>query len=167
MQLPFRMHWKRVNNSPKMDSFLSYQQAKLLIVKSVIKVNRLFSTFLMGFSKDLIASILQKTIFGVEPTGLFYWNKIVNFAKQLMAWQHCPTPHYLKNMIGTELKNQWSLCLDFIRDNVSKAVFDTWFSVAEPVSLEETANRSRYMGIVTIGLIAGTVVLLTAFRRKK
>ena len=46
-------------------------------------------------------------------------------------------PHYLKNMIGTELKNQWSLCLDFIRDNVSKAVFDTWFSVAEPVSLED------------------------------
>ena len=40
-------------------------------------------------------------------------------------------------MIGTELKNQWSLCLDFIRDNVSKAVFDTWFSVAEPVSLED------------------------------
>ena len=39
-------------------------------------------------------------------------------------------------MIGTELKNQWSLCLDFIRDNVSKAVFDTWFSVTEPVSLE-------------------------------
>ena len=55
-----------------MDSFLSYQQAKLLIVKSVIKINRLFSTFLMGFFKDLIASILQKTIFGVEPTGLFY-----------------------------------------------------------------------------------------------
>ena len=39
-------------------------------------------------------------------------------------------------MIGTELKNQWSLCLEFIRDNVSKAVFDTWFSVTEPVSLE-------------------------------
>lgn len=54
-----------------------------------------------------------------------------------MERQHCPTPHYLKNMIGTELKNQWSLCLDFIRDNVSKAVFDTWFSVAEPVSLED------------------------------
>lgn len=39
-------------------------------------------------------------------------------------------------MTGTELKNQWSLCLDFIRDNVSPAVFDTWFSVAEPVSME-------------------------------
>ena len=39
-------------------------------------------------------------------------------------------------MIGTELKNQWSLCLDFIRDNVSKAVFDTWFTVVEPESLE-------------------------------
>ena len=39
-------------------------------------------------------------------------------------------------MIGTELKNQWSLCLDFIRDNVSEAVFDTWFSVTEPVSLD-------------------------------
>ena len=41
-----------------------------------------------------------------------------------------------KKMIGTELKNQWSLCLDFIRDNVTKADFDTWFSVTEPVSLE-------------------------------
>ena len=39
-------------------------------------------------------------------------------------------------MTGTELKNQWSLCLDFIHDNVSEAVFDTWFSVVEPVSLE-------------------------------
>ena len=39
-------------------------------------------------------------------------------------------------MIGTELKNQWSLCLDFIRDNVTKAVFDTWFTVVEPESLE-------------------------------
>ena len=39
-------------------------------------------------------------------------------------------------MTGTELKNQWSLCLDFIRDNVSPAVFDTWFSVAEPVSMD-------------------------------
>ena len=39
-------------------------------------------------------------------------------------------------MTGIELKNQWSLCLDFIRDNVSKVVFDTWFSIVEPVSLE-------------------------------
>ena len=39
-------------------------------------------------------------------------------------------------MTGTELKNQWSLCLDFIRDNVPNTVFDTWFSVTEPVSLE-------------------------------
>ena len=39
-------------------------------------------------------------------------------------------------MTRTELKDQWSLCLDFIRDNVSETIFDTWFSVAEPVSLE-------------------------------
>ena len=39
-------------------------------------------------------------------------------------------------MTGIELKNQWSLCLEFIRDNVSKVVFDTWFSIVEPVSLE-------------------------------
>lgn len=39
-------------------------------------------------------------------------------------------------MKGAELTNQWSLCLDFIRDNVSKSVFDAWFSVISPVSLE-------------------------------
>ena len=41
-----------------------------------------------------------------------------------------------KKMTGEELKNQWSLCLDFIRDNVSEGVFDAWFSVINPVSLE-------------------------------
>lgn len=45
-------------------------------------------------------------------------------------------PYQPGKMTGTELKNQWSLCLDFIRDNVSEVVFDTWFSVVEPVSLE-------------------------------
>ena len=39
--------------------------------------------------------------------------------------------------------------------------------VTEPVSLEETANRSRYMGIVTIGLIAGIAVVLAVARRRK
>ena len=39
-------------------------------------------------------------------------------------------------MTGNELKQNWNLCLDFIRDNVSKVVFDTWFSIVEPVSLE-------------------------------
>ena len=39
-------------------------------------------------------------------------------------------------MTGKELNNQWSLCLDFIRDNVSEGVFDAWFSVIKPVSLE-------------------------------
>ena len=38
---------------------------------------------------------------------------------------------------------------------------------SEPISLEETAKRSRYMGIATIALIAGIVVLLTAGRRRK
>ena len=39
--------------------------------------------------------------------------------------------------------------------------------LTEPVSVEETAKRSRYMGIATIALIAGIVVLLTAGRRRK
>ena len=39
--------------------------------------------------------------------------------------------------------------------------------VTEPVSLEETANRSRYMGIVTIGLIAGIALVLAVARRRK
>ena len=39
-------------------------------------------------------------------------------------------------MTGKELKIKWELCLDFIRDNVSKATFDTWFTVIDPVSLE-------------------------------
>ena len=38
---------------------------------------------------------------------------------------------------------------------------------SEPVSLEETANRSRYMGIVTIGLIAGIALVLAVARRRK
>lgn len=39
-------------------------------------------------------------------------------------------------MKGAELKKQWNLCLDFIRDNVTKSVFDAWFTVISPVSLE-------------------------------
>lgn len=39
-------------------------------------------------------------------------------------------------MSGTELNKQWGLCLDFIRDNVSKSVFDTWFTVIVPISFE-------------------------------
>lgn len=39
-------------------------------------------------------------------------------------------------MKGIELDNKWKSCLDFIRDNVSKASFDTWFSVVSPVSME-------------------------------
>ena len=39
--------------------------------------------------------------------------------------------------------------------------------VTEPVSLEETANRSRYMGIVTIRLIAGIALVLAVARRRK
>ena len=55
---------------------------------------------------------------------------------QLMERHQIVRPNPPKNMTGTELKNQWSLCLDFIRDNVPNSVFDTWFSVTEPVSLE-------------------------------
>ena len=36
-----------------------------------------------------------------------------------------------------------------------------------PVSPEETAGRSRYMGFVTIGLIAGVVVVLAVGKRRK
>ena len=36
-----------------------------------------------------------------------------------------------------------------------------------PVSPEETAGRSRYMGFVTIGLIAGVVVVLAVGKRKR
>ena len=39
-------------------------------------------------------------------------------------------------MTGFELTTKWNLCLDFIRDNVSKTVFDAWFSVINPISME-------------------------------
>ena len=39
-------------------------------------------------------------------------------------------------MTGNELTTKWELCLDFIRDNVSKSVFDAWFSVINPVQIE-------------------------------
>ena len=39
-------------------------------------------------------------------------------------------------MTGNELKTKWDLCLGFIRDNVTESVFDAWFSVISPVSLE-------------------------------
>jgi len=42
----------------------------------------------------------------------------------------------LNIMKGIELDNNWKSCLDFIRDNVSKSAFDTWFSVVRPVSME-------------------------------
>ncbi len=37
-------------------------------------------------------------------------------------------------MSNTELQKKWELCLDFIRDNVSRPVFDTWFTVVSPLS---------------------------------
>lgn len=37
-------------------------------------------------------------------------------------------------MSANELQKKWGLCLDFIRDNVSKPVFETWFTVVFPVS---------------------------------
>lgn len=40
-------------------------------------------------------------------------------------------------MTGNELKTNWDLCLDFIRDNVSETIFKTWFSVIEPVSMDK------------------------------
>ena len=39
-------------------------------------------------------------------------------------------------MTGNELKSKWDICLGFIRDNVTESVFDAWFSVISPVSLE-------------------------------
>lgn len=42
-----------------------------------------------------------------------------------------------KKMSKTELNKKWELCLDFIRDNVSKPVFETWFTVVSPVSYIE------------------------------
>ena len=39
--------------------------------------------------------------------------------------------------------------------------------LTEPVSVEETAKRSRYMGIATIALVVGIVMLLMAGRRRK
>ncbi len=40
-------------------------------------------------------------------------------------------------MSNTELNKKWELCLDFIRDNVSAPVFETWFTVVSPVSFIE------------------------------
>ena len=39
-------------------------------------------------------------------------------------------------MSGTELITKWNNCLDFIRDNVTDAVFNAWFTVIKPISLE-------------------------------
>ena len=39
--------------------------------------------------------------------------------------------------------------------------------LTEPVSVEETAKRSRYMGIATIALVVGIAMLLMAGRRRK
>ena len=50
----------------------SYQQAFSLIFRVILKINRLFSTILIRFSKCLIPNILQKTFFRVGQTGLVY-----------------------------------------------------------------------------------------------
>ena len=39
-------------------------------------------------------------------------------------------------MSGTELIAKWDDCLDFLRDNVTDAVFNAWFTVIKPISLE-------------------------------
>lgn len=41
-------------------------------------------------------------------------------------------------MSSTELQKNWELCLDFIRDNVEKPVFDAWFTVIIPISFEDS-----------------------------
>ena len=37
-------------------------------------------------------------------------------------------------MSGTELIQKWDNCLVFIRDNVSEAVYNAWFTVIKPIS---------------------------------
>lgn len=39
-------------------------------------------------------------------------------------------------MSGTELIQKWDNCLVFIRDNVSEAVYNAWFTVIKPISME-------------------------------
>jgi chromosomal replication initiator protein len=39
-------------------------------------------------------------------------------------------------MSGTELIQKWDKCLVFIRDNVSEAVYNAWFTVIKPISME-------------------------------
>ncbi|MCQ2064392.1 MAG: chromosomal replication initiator protein DnaA [Bacteroidaceae bacterium] len=39
-------------------------------------------------------------------------------------------------MTGKELTQKWNDCLDFIRDNVSAAVYETWFTVVSPLKME-------------------------------
>lgn len=38
--------------------------------------------------------------------------------------------------MNSELKEKWNACLGFIRDNVEPAVYSTWFTILEPLSLE-------------------------------
>lgn len=40
-------------------------------------------------------------------------------------------------MMGSELKEKWSGCLEFIQDNVTPSIFNTWFAEIKPLKLED------------------------------
>src|SRR5574344_2390873 len=40
-------------------------------------------------------------------------------------------------MMVSELKEKWSGCLEFIRDNVTPSIFNTWFAEIKPLKLED------------------------------
>ncbi len=39
--------------------------------------------------------------------------------------------------MNDDLKNRWAKCCEFIRDNIGKSRFDTWFSPSRPISFED------------------------------
>ena len=39
-------------------------------------------------------------------------------------------------MSNSELNTKWNSCLEFIQDNVEPMVYETWFTILKPVSLE-------------------------------
>ena len=39
--------------------------------------------------------------------------------------------------MNTDVRNIWENCLSFIKDNISKDVFDVWFKPIEPVELTD------------------------------
>ena len=39
-------------------------------------------------------------------------------------------------MSNSELNTKWNSCLEFIQDNVEPMVYETWFTILKPVSLD-------------------------------